>query len=321
VLANVTNDFLNAWVGMSVSDRGILVYTEERRDNRLVWVGRNGEERLASAERGSFETPRVSPDGTRFVVAVREGMKRNLRLFDVSRGLATRLTFGDNDSYPAWSADGDWIYFSTVPKGALDIYRVPSDGSKEPQLVVEGPTDKHVSSLSVDGRWLAFVDVTTQSLDVGLLSLQSGEGRPFVGSQFMEAAPAISPDGQWVAYESNESGRFEVYLRRSDGKGAKILVSDQGGELPVWSRTQNEIYFWSRNRFLRVTVPADSSSGLSRPVELFKYDGYRVTSSVADFDVAPRGEFLMVRSSSQGTELKFVLNWFEELKRLVPTEN
>jgi Tol biopolymer transport system component len=320
VLANVATQTGVAGINLAVSNKGTLIFVEESREDQLVWVDADGTERPAATEKGIIEFPRVSPDGTRAALVVRDGVKRNIRLVDLTRGAVTRLTYGNGDTYPAWSPDGAWIYFSSGANGPLEMFRVPSDGSEAPQLVLGGQFDKEVSSLSPDGRWLAFVEDKPNEFDLSLVSLESGEIRPFASSPFYESSPAFSPDGEWVAYDSNESGRFEVYLRRSDGRGGKIQVSTEGGECPVWSRTKSEIYFWSQSRVVSVTIPSDPTSGLGRPVVLFRGDPYRGPGAVAGFDVGPSGEFLMVRTQSgaERTEINVVLNWFEELRRLAP---
>ena len=266
---------------------------------------------------------RASPDGTRVALVVRDGVNKNTRLVNLTRAAVTRLTYGHNDTFPAWSPDGTWVHFSSAPNGLRDISR-PERRRGRAAARSRGHR-RQTCFLSISRRALArFVEDKPndrpEKMDVSLLSLESGEIRPFARSPFLETSPAFSPDGEWVAYDSTESGRPEVYLRRSDGRGAKVPVSTEGGECPVWSRTKNEIHFWSQNRVVGVTVPADPSSGLGRPAELFRGDPYRGPGVVAGFDVEPSGEFLMVRtqSGSERTAIKVVLNWFEELRRLAP---
>lgn len=156
---------------------------------------------------------------------------------------------------------------------------------------------------------------------IHLLALDTGESRRLSGTAFLERAPAFSPNGAWLIYESNESGRWEVYARRSDGSGAKIPVSIAGGRSPVWSRRGDQIFFVNAGRLFGVAAPPDLSARLGRPRALFDVDPYRLDQTVAGFDVGPDGEFAMVRKrqGSQRTELKIVLNWFDELRRLDPS--
>ncbi|MGH9389824.1 MAG: TolB family protein, partial [Vicinamibacteria bacterium] len=321
VVRNVATSPSNASITFAVSEEGTLVYAEESTDDELVWVDRSGAERPVTGERRAFAYPRVSPDGRRAVVVVREGIDRSLWLIDLARGAFTRLTHGADDQAPAWSPEGDWIYFTSAPNGPYEIFRVPSDGSGEPELLLGGPIDKTVSAVSPDGRILAFAEEKRPGgWDIHFLSLDSGETRPFAASPFDEQGVSFSPDGVWVAYSSNETGRTEVYLRRSDGRGGKIPVSTDGGAGPVWSKDANEILFWNGSRLESVTVPRDASSGLGRPVTWFDASPYRSSSFIAGFDTGTGGELLMVRTrqGSQRMELKIVMNWFEELRRLVP---
>ncbi len=324
VVRNVATYPENATITFAVSEEGTLAYAEETPDDELVWVDRKGAERPVMGERRPFAFPRVSPDGRKAAVVVREGIDRSLWLIDVVRGAFTRLTHGADDYAPAWSPDGDWIYFTSAPNGPYEMFRVRSDGSGEPELVLGGPIDKLVSAVSPDGRILAFVEEKPSDqaggFDVYFLDLDSRETRPLAASPFDEQQISFSPDGVWVAYSSNESGRMEVYLRRSDGRGGKIPVSTDGGASPVWSKDVNEIFFWNENRLESVTVPRDASSGLGRPVNWFDASPYRSSSRIAGWDTGPGGELVMVRTrqGSQRTELKIVMNWFEELRRLVP---
>ncbi len=324
ILKNVSTSPNNASMTYALSADGTLVYAEESTDDELVWVDRKGAERPVMSERRPFAFPRVSPDGRRAAVVVREGIERSLWLIDLARGAFTRLTHGYDDFAPAWSPDGEWVYFTSALNGPYDIFRVRSDGGGEPELVLGGPIDKVVNAVSPDGRYLAFVEEKTSDqlggFDVYFLSLDSGDTHPFATSPFDEQGFSFSPDGAWGAYQSDESGRTEVYLRRSDGRGGKIAVSTNGGSSPVWSKEANEIFFLAGNRVESVAVPQDPSSGLGRPVTWFDASLYRSAGLVAGWDTGPSGELLMVRTrqGSQRTELKIVMNWFEELRRLVP---
>jgi Tol biopolymer transport system component len=209
----------------------------------------------------SFAFPRVSPDSRKVVVVVKEGVDRSLALIDLARGAFTRLTHGYDDAFPAWSADGEWVYFTSSPKGSYEIFRVRSDGGGEPELVLGGPIDKYANAVSPDGRLLAFsenkLSAQEGGLDINFLSLDSGEIHPFATGPFNEAVPSFSPDGAWVACHSDESGRREAYLRRSDGRGGKIGISDDGGAYPIWSKDSSEIFFLNGNRMDSVIVPRD----------------------------------------------------------------
>jgi serine/threonine-protein kinase len=327
VLKNVTTNPNNFLMAYSVSEEGTFVYAEERMDDELVWVSRSGETKQVTAERRRFGFPRVSPDGRKAVLVIREGVDRSLWLIDLDRGGFTRLTRGYDDIAPAWSSDAEWIYFTSATNGPYEIHRVRSDGGGEPELVLGGPVDKYAGSVSPDGKLLAFVEDKPADQkggnDISLLSLDSGEIRPFATGPFNEGAPSFSPDGLWVAYQSDESGRWEVYLRRSDGRGGKIPVSVDGGFFPAWLKGSSEIVFRNGNRFESVTIPRDPTSGLGRPAAWFDASPFRGGGApVTAWDTGPGGELLLVRTSddSQRTELKIIMNWFDELRRLVPVD-
>jgi eukaryotic-like serine/threonine-protein kinase len=326
VIANVATNEFNAGMKLAVSDNGTLVFAEESREDELVWAGLDGQERAATTEKGNFEFPRVSPDGTRVAFVMGDGVNRSIRVVDLTRGAITRLTFGHADTSPVWSPDGATLYFSSESNGPMEIFRVPSNGEGEPELVRGGAVDKFVSSISPDGRWLAFVEDNPGdqpgSQDVKFLSLESGEVLPFATSPFSEVSPAFSANGEWIAYASNESGRYEVYLRPSNGHGGKIQISTEGGASPVWSRTENMIYFWNQQRIVSVSVPRHPTSGLGRPIVLFDARQFRGGQEfIPSFDAGLSGDLVMVRTQQDARrgELNVVLNWFDELKRLVPT--
>ena len=321
VQENVWTSPVNGGMQFAVSQEGTFLYAENNNDDQIVWVDGNGTERPASLERRGFQLPRSSPDGTKLAVVARNGIDRSIWLVDQVRGAFTRLTYGNDDTDPVWSPDGDWLYFTSAANGPYELFRVRTDGSGEPELLLGGPIDKHASSVSPDGGTLAYVEQPPAGQSIHLLSLDTGESRRLAGTTFREGAPAFSPGGVWILYESNESGRWEVYARRSDGHGAKIPVSVAGGRKPAWSRKGDQIFFVNAGRMFGVTAPPDLSEGLGQPREMFDVDAFRLDEgAVGGFDVGPDGEFAMVRTrqGSRRTELKIVLNWFDELRRLDP---
>jgi len=218
-----------------------------------------------------------------------------------------------------WSPDGEWVYFTSAANGPYELFRVRSDGSGEPELLLGGPIDKHAGSLSPDGRQLAFVE-QGDGANIQILSLETRESRRLGSGMSRETSPSYSPDGAWIAYMSMESGRWEIHARRSDGSGARIPVSVDGGTYPVWSRNGRAIFFINDNRMFAVEVPEGPASGLGQPRALFPVDAYSDGLQVPGYDVGPNGEFALIwkRGGSRLTELKIVLNWLDEVRRLDP---
>ncbi|HXV65178.1 MAG TPA: protein kinase [Vicinamibacteria bacterium] len=319
VQSDVLTSPVNGSILMAVTNDGTFLYGEQSTDNRVVWVAGTGEERPASTERRNFELPRSSPDGKTLAVVVREGIDRSIWLLDLVRGSLSRLTFGYDDIDPVWSPDGEWVYFTSAANGPYELFRVRSDGSGEPELILGGPVDKHATSISPDGRELAYTEQGPGD-SIHILSLETRESRRLGSGMFRELSPSYSPDGAWIAYQSLESGRWEIYARRSDGSGARISVSVNGGSHPVWSRNGGEIFFINDNRMFAVEVPEGPSSGLGQPRALFSVDAYVGGYQVPGYDAGPNGELALVwtRGGSRLTELKIVLNWTDEVRRLDP---
>jgi hypothetical protein len=160
--------------------------------------------------------------------------------------------------------------------------------------------------------------------DVAVLDTRSGRVTPFLNSQFSETHPEFSPDGRWLAYTSDESKRDEVYVRPFPGPGVKYPVSSAGGNSPLWARNGKQLFYQWQDQVWVVDVLTDGGFATSKPRLLFEKPGYGLTSPLRSYDLSRDGQrFLMVkleqRKPTPVTEMILVLNWFEELKRLMPT--
>ena len=297
--------------------------TSETGDDRLVWVDDGGNEMMAHDERRHFEAVRISPDGRRASAVVTEGINRSIWLLDLERGGATRLTFGDDDIRPAWSPDEGWVYFTSARRGPYEVFRVRADGSSPAELFREGPPDKTVADVSPDGTLLAYVeDSYDTGYDIVLDPIAgSSEATGFVRTSFWELNPTFSPDGEWIAYQSDDSGRDEVYIRPLSGEGGKTLVSTAGGVSPVWAQSGDRIFYSSSNRIVSVGVSTTPNLELEAAEVFFEANSYRLGEHTRDYDVAPEGDRLLMINTSNPllrSEITVVLNWFQELNRLVP---
>ena len=179
--------------------------------------------------------------------------------------------------------------------------------------------------------WPTWKSTPTTSYDIWVLRLNepsagpehSGKPRPFLYTPFTEAAPKFSPDGRWLAYASNESGRFEIYVQPYPGPGGKWPISNEGGMEPVWNPNGRELFYRSDNKMMVVDVETKSGFSASKPRLLFDAGPYlRTSATFPNYDVARDGRFLMLKRSEQqgqaATQINIVLNWFEELKQRVP---
>jgi len=312
---------------ISYSDVGSLVYiptSVDRGSNSLVWVDRAGVEQPTGASGREYAQPRLSPDGRRVVSALR-GNSEDLWLIDLERGTSSRLTANSSTSFPVWTPDGRRLTIAAAKTGSYEIYWRPVDGSQPDELLLSGKWPFYPFSWSRDGRTLAYVSVSPTTLqDIYTFNLERKESRSFVETQFREGAPTFSPDGQWIAYVSDESGRFEIYVRPFPGPGEKWPISTEGGSEPVWRRDGRQLFYRAGDTMMVVDVQTGGSFSASRPRKLFDRTYERSIALWPNYDAAPDGErLLMIRrgsSTAPATHINVVLNWLDELKQKLPIQ-
>jgi Tol biopolymer transport system component len=251
-------------------------------------------------------------------------------LYDFARAALSRITDTGDDHFPIWTPDGKRVTYISR-KGiegegyshSYEMYWKAADGSGPEEKLTPGPQGLGAQdqlSWSPDGKILAF----TNRGGIWILPLSGDrKARQLLESKFNESMPAFSPDGRWLAYVSDESGRPEVYVQPFPGPGAKYLISNGGGTEPVWARNGRELFYRSDDRMMAVSVSAQLSFTGASPKLLFAGAFVR-TPGYSNYDVSPDGQhFLMLKESEQAqaapTQINVVLNWFEELKRRVPT--
>ncbi|HEX2463025.1 MAG TPA: protein kinase [Thermoanaerobaculia bacterium] len=315
-----------------ISQNGTLVYLEGLAGSpkyELVAVDRRGSASPLTAERQTFVEPRFSPDGRRLAAEVITGTSSDSWVYDLDRGTVTRLTFGDGpDSVPVWSPDGAWIVYASTREEHSGLYRKRADGSGEEELLLEGDS-LYGSSWSRDGRFILYgiVAPTQTGNDIWVLPLDGDRTpQPYVATEFSEAEAAFSPDGRWVAYNSDDSGRSEVYVRPFPASGGKWQVSAAGGSHPRWRSDGKELYFRNDSGVMSVEVDTTGSAlRVGTPSQLFEGPFLRAAiggSIYADYDVAPDGQrFVMLRGESRLSvpdHVIVVLDFFKELEATFP---
>ena len=312
----------------SVSADGTLAYVP-RSDSldrgALVWVDRQGEQSLVVETDQAVDIPRLSHDGRRIAFRA-PGPHCDIWVHDLERGTTTRLTReGDNHGI-AWSSDDRRVAFARLgAPGQWSILATPSDGAGEAEeLSVPAIPRGFASSYSPDGRFLLAGATLPSGEDVYLVNTKEKRASPLLHSRFVERAAVFSPDGKYIAYVSNETGREEVYVQPFPGLDLRDQISTEGGEDPVWSRDGKELFFRWRRKMMVVAVTTQPAFSAGRPQFLFESNlSARGNSGLAYYDVTPDGQrFVMVRprSAPGGAEINVVLNWFEELKGLAPKE-
>ena len=308
----------------TVSETGTLVYVPGgggRDDtNALVWVDRSGQETSLRVDPGDYLHPRLSPDGRRITLTRLEEElgTGDIWIIDTERGTQTRLTVEGTSYTPFWTPDGKRVTF--VSNG--NIFWKPADGSGEAQPLLISENYQRPWSWSPDDV-LAFDDRTSTGLDIWMLPLDS-DPSPFLDTSFNETMPMFSPDGQWLAYVSDDSGRPEVYLKSYPGPGGRWPVSAEGGKDPMWSADGRELFYRNGDRMMIAAVQTEPTIVIGKPQPLFQRSYLQqLIGSGTNYDISPDGQrFLMIKEESEqeSTQINVVLNWFEELKRLVPTE-
>ena len=303
------------WYAVSPSGNAMAFVPAHRR--RLVWVDRAGTTQPISLEPAQYRWPRLSPDGTRLAMGrPPQSSTQRLEVVDLETSRRARLTTLSAGE-PVWSPDGGRVAFWMGGRAAgfLQIYSAPSDGSGSPAMMFSTPADANPTSWSSDGSTLLLAiikedyDVTTAGLDGTLRVLAGGKGH--------QRSARFSPNGNWVAYSSDESGRNEVYLIDYPAAQRRIPVSIAGGTEPVWSRDGRELFFRSGRQMIAVAIGPGAAVGTPRV--LFEGDFYTDPFGDQSYDVGPDGRFLMLQSEVTGSAtVRIIANWRSELDRRLP---
>jgi len=325
----------------AVSDSGTLVYIPSTasgitasNQRTLVWVDRKGKEEPISAVPNNYCWPRLSPDGTKVAMTISTGVyKGDIWIWDIVRGTMSRLTFNETSGTPLWSLDGQRIAFcsSFVPNTA--VYWKAADGTGEDEKLGSVPGRFLFPwSWSNNGKTLVTLEsIDLTSWDIGSMSMEGDhKWEPLPQEKYNGLQPEFSPDGRWMAYTSDESGRFEIYVRPfPDVNKGRWQISTAGGDTALWSPNGRELFYRNGDAVMAVAIGTEPTFKANKPETLFR--GTYASSSLQEthpWDISRDGKrFLMMKeAASTGNpaaaetprKINIVLNWFEELKQRVP---
>jgi eukaryotic-like serine/threonine-protein kinase len=313
----------------SVSRNGTLVYVPTNvssTDRKLVWVARDGSAELLKAPPGNYEHPRISPDGKQVVVGI-TGDKPHIFLYDIPANSLKQITSEANNAMPIWTPDGKRIVYRSTKSGPWNVFWRNADGSGSPEQLTNSQFLTEPASWSPDGKILAFSEQNTVSRrDIWTLSLD-GERKatPVIKTPADESVPRFSPDGKWIAYVSDESGRPEIYVQAYPPAGQKSQISTSGGREPVWAPNGAELFYREGNTRMMVSdIKTTPSFSAAKPRLLFEGDYEGPLASRPNFDISGDGRhFLMLKPVDHGkstAEVKVTPNWIEEVRRRVPVK-
>jgi Tol biopolymer transport system component len=323
---NAPNGFDETGAGQfAVSQSGTLLYATGGINpvvqRRLVWLDRKGVEHPTMVPAGPLLSPRLSPDNQKIVALQRRGATRasDIWVYDVARGAATRLTFEGDQGAPVWSADGQRIIFN-----AARLHAIAADGSGKPEQIADGAALQTPSSAGANG--IAFLQrPTPETFGIWVLPPGGRTARLVHESRYVLRYPEFSPDGNWIAYVSTESGSAEIYVQRYGGGGEKVRISTNGGAEPIWTRDGREILYRTvvdaKAQFMSVAIRFGPPFAADPPRLLLETDDlYDGTTPVRGWDVSADGQrFLMVKAlpgADQAVKsMNVVLNWTGELTR------
>jgi serine/threonine-protein kinase len=303
------------------SSAGALAYTlasPEEDLRTLAWVDRQGGTEKVSVSRGAFSYPRLSPNGLQLAVVIYSLEERsNIWIVDVATGAFTRLTTDGNCLMPVWTPDGNQVTFASDRDGQWNIYSVPADGSRPPDLLHKSDNPQLPNSWSTDGKFLALTEFAPDTgPDISILAMADRTLQPFIHTQYSEWGGSFSPDGRWIVYTSNESGPNQVYVQAFPGPGERLQISTAEGREPLWGRDGRELFFRYWKGLMSVAIQTEPEFNPDQPnlVISGEYEAGQIPV-FRNYDVSSNGQrFLLIpREQREKRQILIDVNWFEEL--------
>ncbi len=317
----------------SISENGTLLYSpgsvEPVLENAIVWLDRNGKVTPLGTKPMSHGSVRISPNGKQLAVT-EYYVDRVVWVYDTTRGTQERQTFDGQSSDGVWSPDGSRLVFRSNTSGPMQLY-LKSLGSPDATPLTPGPMD-YPGTFTADSKDLIFVHgeagTTSASYDIYVVPIdQPNKTRPLLNSKFSETYPALSIDGKWLAYCSDESGRSEVYVQPYPGPGKRMTISTDGGTEPVFSRSGNDLFYKQGQTVMSVSFKVSGAEFLPDKATALSTGNFLGTTPTRMFDVDADGRFLAIQPIPERTlgrnakifpqTLRIILNWTKEIESLL----
>ena len=331
---------------VAISANGMLAYepatAAHLRQAAISWLTRTGPLTPLRTTPASFTTLRFSPDGKRLAMSIVDGRECDIWVYDLERDILTRITTDPAaDLSPVWTPDGTGLVFGSARgSGVLNLFWQRADGTGTAERLTTSAASQLPDSIDPEGKLVLFLqgDPNSGRQLLGIVPLQRRDGHPvsagapttLIDGPSLLSYARLSPDGKWIAYASNESGVFQVYVQPFPGLGQRVQVSNAGGRLAVWSPTKNELYFADAEPSRLMAVSYSIKDGTFVPekprpwseAQFSPFPPYDVIS--ASFDIHPDGERFAVTpvhesaNANRGGQFVLVSNFFDELRRVAP---
>jgi eukaryotic-like serine/threonine-protein kinase len=328
IVRGVAGDRTTGAVHFAVANDGTLVYVPETGVGSplrvLTWVDQSGKREPLALPPNEYSAVRISPDGGRVALLVGPNWNGDVWTYDLRSGISTRLTADANNASPIWSKNGEFVYFVTIDLARhTTIRKRRADGSREAEDVAFISTIAYLrdfvedeSGILVDD-YATGDDFATKRADASLISLRPTITKTLIAATAAdELHAAVSPNGRWIAYSSDETGRSEIYVRNLSGEHGRWRVSNAGGQEPRWSADSKTLFFHFENRLMAVDFDTSATFALSKPRTLFEGvdDLRQITNTTYDVEGSPE-RFLMITPASDadrsnGARLRVVINAF-----------